>query len=252
MLATSSGSDAIVYTYPKTGQVQTEENNWQKTTYTYDALGRVITVLEEAADDSLDYTKAYTYDLAGNRTGFTLTEEAEALQTVTYTYDTLNRLSTVSEDGVTQAAYTYDTNGNRSSLTYAHGVQETYTYNKANWITGLVNAMGEEILSSFAYTYYASGSQQSETDHTGTVTTYTYDDLGRLTQEHSVRLMTGVVLTLDPNGGTGDILRRQSCTYDQDVVLDDPELLSATYWLSLRVSSSTGAETSLDITCQYI
>ena len=33
------------------------------------------------------------------------------VQNVTYTYDTLNRLSTVTEDGALKATYTYDTNG---------------------------------------------------------------------------------------------------------------------------------------------
>ena len=77
-----------------------------------------------AEPESLDppaptYTKAYTYDLAGNRTGFTLMQGSETIQELTYTYDTLNRLSSVSMDNVTQASYTYDTNGNRASLTCA-------------------------------------------------------------------------------------------------------------------------------------
>ena len=52
-------------------------------------------------------------------TSFTLTQNGEVLQSVAYTYDDLNRLTTVSENGVQQAAYTYDANGNRASLTYA-------------------------------------------------------------------------------------------------------------------------------------
>ena len=52
-------------------------------------------------------------------TSFTLTQNGEVLQSVAYTYDDLNRLTTVSENGAQQAAYTYDTNGNRASLTYA-------------------------------------------------------------------------------------------------------------------------------------
>ena len=71
------------------------------------------------------YTKSYTYDLAGNRTGFTLTQGSETIQELTYTYDTLNRLSSVCMDNVTQARYTYDTNGNRASLTYPNGDAES-------------------------------------------------------------------------------------------------------------------------------
>ncbi len=131
----------------------------------------------------VSYTKTYTYDLAGNRTSFVLTKNGEVVQSVTYSYDNLNRLATVSEDGVQQASYAYDVNGNRSSLTYANGVVESYDYNKANWVVSLGNIWRNQALSSFAYTYYASGSQRSETDHTGKVASYVYDGLGRLIQE---------------------------------------------------------------------
>ena len=143
-----------------------------------------VMALSAGAEDALiSYTKTYTYDLAGNRTSFVLTKNGEVVQNVTYTYDNLNRLATVSENGILQAIYTYDVNGNRASLTYANGVEESYAYNKANWIARLENKKGEETLSSFSYTYYASGSQKSETDHTGKITSYVYDGLGRLTQE---------------------------------------------------------------------
>ena len=99
------------------------------------------------------------------------------------TYDDLNRLSTVSEDGVLQASYTYDSNGNRASLIYANGVVESYQYNKANWVISLTNSKDGETLSSYAYTYYASGNQKSETTAAGCTTNYAYDDLGRLIWE---------------------------------------------------------------------
>ena len=85
------------------------------------------------------YTKTYSYDLAGNRTSFVVQQGQDTVQSVSYTYDSLNRLSTVSEDGATAAAYTYDANGNRASLTYANGTSETYAYNLANWVTNLTN-----------------------------------------------------------------------------------------------------------------
>ena len=91
------------------------------------------------------------------------------VQNISYTYDVLNRLATVSESGRQQAAYTYDTNGNRASLTYANGVTETYRYNKANWVILLENRNKKGVISSYAYTYYASGSQKTKTTAGGTV-----------------------------------------------------------------------------------
>ena len=135
-------------------------------------------------------SKTYTYDLAGNRTSFTLTQNGEVLQSVAYTYDDLNRLTTVSENGAQQAAYTYDTNGNRASLTYANGVTEAYRYNKANWIISLENRNNSGLISSYTYTYYASGSQKTKTAADGKVTSYVYDGLNRLVQESETGALT--------------------------------------------------------------
>ena len=145
-----------------------------------------------SALEDVVYCKTYTYDLSGNRTGFTLEKDDEVVHNIVYTYDNLNRLSTVKKNGTVEATYTYDANGNRASLTYANGVVTTYSYNLANWVTNLSNKNSDgETLSSYAYTYYTSGNQKSKTDNTGKVTSYIYDDLGRLKQESE---STGLVV----------------------------------------------------------
>ena len=57
-------------------------------------------------DELFDNTFTYERWDCGNRTSFTLTQNGEVLQSVAYTYDDLNRLTTVSENGAQQAAYT--------------------------------------------------------------------------------------------------------------------------------------------------
>ena len=141
-------------------------------------------------DERFDNTFTYERWDCGNRTSFTLTQNGEVLQSVAYTYDDLNRLTTVSENGAQQAAYTYDTNGNRASLTYANGVTETYRYNKANWIISLENRNNSGLISSYTYTYYASGSQKTKTAADGKVTSYVYDGLNRLVQESETGALT--------------------------------------------------------------
>ena len=141
-------------------------------------------------ESNLAYLKTYTYDLAGNRTSFTVTQDGAELQKTNYLYDDLNRLTAVYANGGTQAAYTYDTNGNRASLTYANGVTETYRYNKANWVILLENRNKKGVISSYAYTYYASGSQKTKTTAGGTVTSYVYDGLNRLIQEAETGALT--------------------------------------------------------------
>ena len=163
--------------------------------------------------------KEYTYDLAGNQTSFALARGTTLIQSVTYTYDTLGRLSTVVENGTTQASYTYTVNGARASLTYANGTSETYAYNLAGWVTNVSNYAGDELLSSFDYTYYADGSQRTKTTLDDTVTTYVYDGLGRLTNE-SVSGGTSLAYTYDARGNratltaTGEEYYSVSYTYD--------------------------------------
>ena len=152
-------------------------------------------------------------------TSFTLTQNGEVLQSVAYTYDDLNRLTTVSENGAQQAAYTYDTNGNRASLTYANGVTETYRYNKANWIISLENRNNSGLISSYTYTYYASGSQKTKTAADGKVTSCVYDGLNRLVQESETGALTQSY-TYDARGNratmtvTGTESYAVSYTYD--------------------------------------
>ncbi len=145
-------------------------------------LGEDDTDAESSGAERL-CVRSYTYDLADNRTSFTLTVNGAAVQQAGYAYDSLNRLTAVTENGVVQASYTYDCNGNRASLTYANGVQERYVYNQANWLVSLENRLDGEILSAYTCTYDAAGNRLTETDHTGRTVSYAYDALGRLTRE---------------------------------------------------------------------
>ena len=167
------------FTYTMTGQMRTLSNDDHTATYSYDTLGRLVTESETGG-----VAKGYTYDIGGNRTGFTLVVNNVPRLNTTYTYDALNRLQIVNENGKPQATYTYDTNGNRAGLTAENGVKTTYTYNRANLVTSLQNkSKTNTIQSSFAYSYYLDGNQKSKTDHEGRTTHYTYDGLGRLVSE---------------------------------------------------------------------
>ena len=175
---------------------------------------------EIPVEENLSYIKTYTYDLNGNRTGFTITHGGETVQSLTYEYDSLDRLISVKNGNVTEAEYTYDTNGNRASLTYANNTYVTYTYNKANWVTNLTNARGSYPVSSFDYTYYLSGNQKSKTDIDGKTTTYAYDDLNRLTYESDT---SGLCLEYeyDSAGNRTSLTSTGSENYTTEYVYDD-------------------------------
>lgn len=72
-----------------------------------------------------------TIQLGDSRASLLVSTDS-TVQNVSYTYDALNRLATVSESGQQQAAYAYDTNGNRTS---DGGSETLYTYD-ADGIAG--------------------------------------------------------------------------------------------------------------------
>ena len=143
--------------YTLTGAKESEVNGTAAYEYTYDELGRQIEI-----DETGSVVKQYSYDLANNRTAFTLVSGGVTEINTTYTYDNQNRLDTVRENGTVQATYTYDIKGNRDTLTYANGSSEEYDYNDVNWITSLTNKTGGTVLSSYNYTYYTDGNQADQ------------------------------------------------------------------------------------------
>ena len=130
-------------------------------------------------DMSSGAVKSYTYDSNGNRTSFVLSRNAQTEINQSYTYDKLNRLISVSENGNVTASYSYDKKGNRIK-TVANGEVTDYTYNIANLITSQTtgNKLSEQ------YTYYLNGNVRTKTSN-GVLTTYEYDGMNRLTKENN-------------------------------------------------------------------
>jgi RHS repeat-associated protein len=101
--------------------------------YTYDALSRLLT--ETAYGRSL----SYQYDLAGNRTRLTYPDG----NYVQYTYDAMNRMDQVRENGATSGAglladYAYDNLGRRDFLSRGNATNTDWNYDAASRLTGLI------------------------------------------------------------------------------------------------------------------
>jgi RHS repeat-associated protein len=172
-----------------------------KTTYSYDSLGNLITVLRDAggsAPSTVGYTydglnrvrtekqypngptatptllTSYAYDLANNRTQLT-----DPLgQTTSYTYDNLNRPTGVSYTGtVTPVAvsYTYDADGNRLTMGDGTGTT-TYSYDEQDRLLSVMHTG----LSSVAYRYDRDGNRRAITYAGGKTVSYTFDKDDRL------------------------------------------------------------------------
>ncbi|RUS43551.1 RHS repeat domain-containing protein [Cohnella sp. AR92] len=109
------------------------------------------------------------------------------LLTINYTYDALNRVSTVQNkngvDVLSSFTYGYDNNGNITSIIEVRGQFTTtsnYTYDKLNRLTGTSRNGGATV----SYTYDLKGNRQAVTNNafalTPETTRYDYDLLNKL------------------------------------------------------------------------
>ncbi len=98
------------------------------TTYTYDNLDRLTIKATPQG------TLTYTYDVAGNVASMK-SSNAHGVW-VGYTYDNLNRLSTVVDNNLTggpnTTTYSYDPASNLATVTYPNGLQSSFTYDDLN------------------------------------------------------------------------------------------------------------------------
>ena len=104
-------------------------SNSRVTDYTYDSANRLTSKSETSANSTSN--SIYTYDLSGNLLTGTTTEISGNSQTThssTYSYDSLNRTSSVTKDGVT-SDYTYDENNRRISKSVGTGTTLYYWNN---------------------------------------------------------------------------------------------------------------------------
>jgi RHS repeat-associated protein len=196
------------------------------TTYNYDSLSRLLSVLHKAGTATLDGA-AYAYDNAGNRT-----TKTNSLNNITeqYAYDPLYQLTQVNQGTTTTESYSYDSAGNRlSSLGTS-----TYSYNTSNELTATPAA---------TFTYDNNGNTLSKTDSTGTrnytwdfenrltsvvlpgsggTVTFKYDPFGRRIQKSSsngtINYLYNGVNSLEEVDQTGNVLAR----YAQGSGVDEP------------------------------
>jgi RHS repeat-associated protein len=149
-------------------------------TFTYDNMNRLI---QASTDYSFDTAGAmsvgYGYDAASNRTSMT---DPQSLSTA-YTYDVLNRLSTLAFNGQTPAfGFGYDDLSRRTSLTRPNGVNTSYNYDPMSRLLSVLHKVGSTTLDGASYTYDDAGNRTSKTDlRTNVTSAYGYDALYQLT-----------------------------------------------------------------------
>jgi RHS repeat-associated protein len=162
----------VTFTYWPNGRRKTMSDGTGATSYSYDVRDRLLT--KTTPEGAL----TYTYDAAGNRK--TVQSDSGAYD-VTYGYDELNRLSSVTDNtaGGGTTLYHYDDGGRLAAYNYPNGVSTTLGYDANNRLK--LVTIGT--LASYAYDFYATGNRKSVTEKSGRKVTWQYDNLWRLTNE---------------------------------------------------------------------
>ena len=171
-------------------------------TRTFDAAGRLLTLVNSASAISFGYdaanqlasetstlpgqparTVGYTYDADGNRASMT----TPAGSVISYAYTGRDQVASITADGgPALATYAYDLAGNRTGRTLENNTATAYQYDTASRLTGVIHATGPNLLASYAYTLNAVGDRTSRAETSGTSAAlkdiYTYDAIDQLTK----------------------------------------------------------------------
>ena len=171
---------------------------------------------------------------------------------MSYTYDSLNRLSSVT-DRLGTSNYTYDGASNVGTVTYPNGVEGTYMYDALNRVTGLGYSNQS---SSYVYVRDNDGRLTSATEPTsasepnGRQVSWSFDGISRLQTEtisNTVQNNGSVSYTLDPVGNrlsdTSSLAGVPSGSWNYN---SDDELSDETYDQDGNVTAAGGKTFSYD------
>ena len=167
----------IVYTLDAMGN-RTAEKTYDPSGVLHRTHTRAFNSLSELYQDinaanTSAVTTTYGYDSNGNMTS----AAAPLARNTSERYDTLNRLTQITDpaSGVTQLGY--DANDNPVSVTDPRSLNTSYSY---NGFGDLVSQLSPDT-GSTGNTYDSAGNLVTSTDARGAVTTYVYDALNRVT-----------------------------------------------------------------------
>jgi RHS repeat-associated protein len=163
----TDGTSALIvqYVYDGAGRLSRKAlGNGVYTTYTYDAAGNVLDLVNDKPDGSILSLYDYTYDASGQQTSMTTLDG-----TYLYGYDPLGQLTSVTYPDGHVVIYAYDAAGNRTQVD-DNGTTTAYTSNALNQYVTVGGG---------TYAYDADGNMTSKTEGAVT-TTYTYDAENRL------------------------------------------------------------------------
>jgi len=159
-------------------------------TYRYDILNRLESIDRKYNGSSV--SAEYSYDEAGNK----IREINEKGDEIAYTYDSMNRLKTVTDAMNYTYEYRYDPAGNKTGETNPKGDTMSYTYDRLNRVVEVIDPYNKVISSKV---YDRRGNIVKDIDAKGYLSADT--DEGRYGIEYEYDLAGRAAKVTGPEGG---------------------------------------------------
>ena len=168
----------VEYTYDLVGKLMGVTDPSGTYGFSYDNMGRLTgTTANYSFLSGTTFTNAYTYDAGSNRTGYTAPDGS----TNTYSYDTLNRLTSLANSATGTFGFSYDALNRRTQMTRPNGINTNYSYDNLSRLLSVLHQSGTSTIDGATYTLDNAGNRTAKTDDLANVTTnYGYDSLYQL------------------------------------------------------------------------
>jgi RHS repeat-associated protein len=222
-------STGVDYVYDLAGKIKQVTDPTGTYGMAYDNMGRLIGTTTQYSflpgSPAPTFSNSYVYDAASNRTSLTLPDGS----TDTYSYDVLNRISTLTDSMTGQFGFGYDTLSRRTSLTKPNGVNTSYGYDSLSRLQSVLHKVGATTMDGASYAYDNAGNRTAKTNQLNNVTEqYVYDAIYELTRV-SQGATTTESYTYDPVGNRLSSLNVSSYSYNSSNELTSTPSLSFTY-----------------------
>jgi len=188
----------INWTYDDANQLTEAADSFAEYDYTYDNLGRATSIVADLAGLSSAVTLAQGFDANSRRTQLSATIGSTADFKNDYTFDTLNRLTQVTQQDVVggnavadkRVDIGYNAAGQFTSINRYANLAGTalvatsaYSYDNTGRLTGLSHTKGGTTFAGYGWAYDAANRITSFTNsqHATENATYTYDNTDQLT-----------------------------------------------------------------------
>ena len=172
-------STTVEYTYDLVGKITQVNDPTGTYGFSYDNMGRLTGTSTQYGFLAGTFTNSYTYDAASNRTGFTTPDSS----TNTYSYDTLNRLTTLANSWAGSFGFTYDALSRRTQMTRPNTVTTNYSYDNLSHLLSVLRQLSGSTIDGASYTLDSVGNRTAKTDdYTNATSNYSYDSIYELNQ----------------------------------------------------------------------